>query len=80
MLKGGDRTVDLARPRPDCLGDVATLATCCATLLGSYSLDPIAVDDREDPVIGCRILPQRSFWPGIHGYHSRELASKHCDW
>ncbi|NNU36052.1 HNH endonuclease [Rhizobium sophorae] len=31
--------------------------------IASYRRDPIALDDRQDPVIGCRILTQPFFWP-----------------
>ncbi|MGY2916074.1 HNH endonuclease [Bradyrhizobium sp. USDA 3262] len=30
--------------------------------IGSYRRDPITLDDRQDPVIGCRILTQPFFW------------------
>jgi putative restriction endonuclease len=31
--------------------------------IASYRRNPIALDDRQDPVIGCRILTQPFFWP-----------------
>ena len=31
--------------------------------IASYRRDPIALDEKQDPVIGCRILTQPFFWP-----------------